>query len=84
MDEQTDALVQETLFRELEGKTLLTIAHRLDTILNYDRILVLDQGAVKVRNNLFRLITRPRDVCYRGSPDRMSHRKWRETKQQLI
>ena len=49
MDEQTDALVQETLFRELEGKTLLTIAHRLDTILNYDRILVLDQGTVKVR-----------------------------------
>ena len=48
MDEQTDALVQETLFRELEGRTLLTIAHRLDTILDYDRILVLDQGRVKV------------------------------------
>ena len=47
MDEETDALVQETLFRELDGKTLLTIAHRLDTILNYDRILVLDQGKVK-------------------------------------
>ena len=53
MDEQTDALVQETLFRELEGKTLLTIAHRLDTILNYDRILVLDQGTVKVRREAF-------------------------------
>ena len=47
MDEETDTLVQETLFRELNGKTLLTIAHRLDTILNYDRILVLDQGKVK-------------------------------------
>ena len=55
MDEQTDALVQETLFRELEGRTLLTIAHRLDTILDYDRILVLDQGRVKVgvKANIF-------------------------------
>ena len=52
MDEQTDALVQETLFRELEGRTLLTIAHRLDTILDYDRILVLDQGTVKVSMKL--------------------------------
>ena len=46
MDADTDAAVQETLFKELEGKSLLTIAHRLDTILNYDRILVMEDGRI--------------------------------------
>jgi ABC-type multidrug transport system fused ATPase/permease subunit len=32
MDEDTDSLVQETLLRELKGRTLIAIAHRLDTI----------------------------------------------------
>eukprot|EP00095_Tigriopus_kingsejongensis_P007315 snap_masked-scaffold431_size173393-processed-gene-0.12 protein:Tk07315 transcript:snap_masked-scaffold431_size173393-processed-gene-0.12-mRNA-1 annotation:"hypothetical protein DAPPUDRAFT_307202" len=44
MDADTDKKVQETLFAELQGKTLITIAHRLDTILNYDKILVMDDG----------------------------------------
>ncbi|TRY79300.1 hypothetical protein TCAL_05131 [Tigriopus californicus] len=46
MDAETDKTIQETLFRELEGKTLITIAHRLNTVLNYDKILVLDEGQV--------------------------------------
>ena len=46
MDENTDQLVQETLMRELNDKTLITIAHRLDTIVGYDKILVLDQGKI--------------------------------------
>lgn len=46
MDAETDQSIQETLFRELEGKTLITIAHRLNTVLNYDKILVLDEGKV--------------------------------------
>ena len=41
MDHETDNKVQETLFRELEGRTLITIAHRLDSIVDYDKILVM-------------------------------------------
>ncbi|GMF08724.1 unnamed protein product [Ambrosiozyma monospora] len=46
VDAQTDKIIQETIRSELSGLTILTIAHRLDTILDNDRILVLDSGVV--------------------------------------
>ncbi|KAH8833231.1 ABC protein [Flagelloscypha sp. PMI_526] len=45
VDLETDKKIQETI-SQFHGKTLLCIAHRLRTILNYDRILVLDEGEV--------------------------------------
>ncbi|KAI9216928.1 hypothetical protein BC828DRAFT_352003, partial [Blastocladiella britannica] len=41
-----DDIVQKTIRREFEGCTVITIAHRLATILDYDYILVLDHGNV--------------------------------------
>lgn len=46
IDALTDAKIQSTI-RELSGSTtILTIAHRLRTIVDYDRVLVLDGGRV--------------------------------------
>ncbi|PSS02409.1 hypothetical protein BD289DRAFT_478793 [Coniella lustricola] len=45
IDYATDSKIQETI-RELEGSTIITIAHRLQTICDYDKVLVLDKGAV--------------------------------------
>ncbi|KAI5957926.1 hypothetical protein CANMA_004358 [Candida margitis] len=47
VDYETDSKIQKTIIREFKDCTILCIAHRLKTILNYDRILVLDKGEVK-------------------------------------
>ena len=44
VDFETDARIQETMVRGFKGKTLLCIAHRLRTIIAYDKICVMDAG----------------------------------------
>ncbi|CAG5125083.1 unnamed protein product, partial [Candidula unifasciata] len=46
VDVKTDELIQKTIKSEFESCTVLTIAHRLNTIMDYDKILVLDQGRI--------------------------------------
>nr|CAD7452939.1 unnamed protein product [Timema tahoe] len=46
VDLETDDLIQETIRREFNDCTILTIAHRLNTILDSNRVIVLDQGLV--------------------------------------
>jgi ABC-type multidrug transport system fused ATPase/permease subunit len=45
IDYATDAKIQDTL-RELKDNTIITIAHRLQTIIDYDKVLVLEKGEV--------------------------------------
>jgi len=46
VDHVTDEHIQQTLRSEFMESTLITIAHRLRTIMNYDKVLVLDEGRV--------------------------------------
>lgn len=46
VDNHTDELVQNTIRKEFEDRTIITIAHRINTILNSDRVLVLNNGRV--------------------------------------
>ncbi|XP_041776524.1 multidrug resistance-associated protein 1-like isoform X3 [Anopheles merus] len=46
VDLETDDLIQKTIRTEFADCTILTIAHRLNTILDSDRVLVLDKGLV--------------------------------------
>jgi ABC-type multidrug transport system fused ATPase/permease subunit len=46
VDAETDALIQDTVRRELKHVTVLTIAHRLHTVAFYDKVLVMDAGRV--------------------------------------
>jgi len=44
IDYETDALIQKSLRNEFKDVTLITIAHRLQTIMDSDKIMVLDAG----------------------------------------
>ena len=44
IDSYTEQTIQQALVRLLEGRTALVIAHRLATIRNADRIIVLQDG----------------------------------------
>jgi ATP-binding cassette subfamily B protein len=46
LDSESEHLVQEALWRLMEGSTALVIAHRLSTIATMDRIVVFDRGAI--------------------------------------
>jgi ABC-type multidrug transport system fused ATPase/permease subunit len=59
IDYETDAMIQSTIREEFSSSTILTIAHRLKTIIDYDKILVLDHGKVKEYDHPYKLITKP-------------------------
>jgi ATP-binding cassette subfamily B protein len=46
LDAESESLVQEALQRLMQGRTTFIIAHRLATIRNSDRIIVLEQGQI--------------------------------------
>ncbi|EXM12456.1 ATPase [Fusarium oxysporum f. sp. vasinfectum 25433] len=46
VDFETDQKIQRTIVDAFHGKTLLCIAHRLKTVIGYDRICVMDAGRV--------------------------------------
>ena len=58
IDYETDAMIQNTIREEFAESTILTIAHRLKTIIDYDKILVLDHGTVKEYDHPYNLITK--------------------------
>ncbi|KAJ5216416.1 ABC multidrug transporter [Penicillium cinerascens] len=46
VDLETDRNIQETIRTKFRGKTLLCIAHRLQTIITYDKVCVMDKGVI--------------------------------------
>lgn len=63
-------LVQNTIRSEFKEKTLLCIAHRLRTIINYDRVLVMSDGEVAEFDtplNLYRSGKIFRSMCDRSN-----------------
>ncbi|PIA19108.1 hypothetical protein COEREDRAFT_90472 [Coemansia reversa NRRL 1564] len=70
VDFDTDAKIQATIRSEFTYSTLLCIAHRLRTIVDYDRVLVLDQGRVVEYDTPYQLLSKSeglfRHMCLRS------------------
>ena len=47
VDRKTDELMQQIIREEFKDHTIIAVAHRLDTILDFDRIAVLDRGMLR-------------------------------------
>lgn len=56
VDYETDTKIQTTIREEFNNSTLLCIAHRLRTVIDYDRVLVLDQGSVAEYDTPYNLL----------------------------
>ncbi|GAB2756154.1 ABC transporter ATP-binding protein [Streptomyces bullii] len=46
LDSESEILVQEALWRLMQGRTALVVAHRLSTVASMDRLVVLDRGRI--------------------------------------
>jgi len=46
VDPSTDALIQSIIREDFSDSTVITVAHRLDTIIDNDKILVMDHGKI--------------------------------------
>ncbi|KAI9818105.1 MAG: hypothetical protein M1827_000730 [Pycnora praestabilis] len=73
VDLETDQKIQRTIASGFKGKTLLCIAHRLKTIINYDRICVMDQGQISELDTPIALYDK--GGIFRGMCDRSGIRR---------
>ncbi|KDQ57208.1 hypothetical protein JAAARDRAFT_35814 [Jaapia argillacea MUCL 33604] len=71
VDYETDKKIQDTISHEFHDRTILCIAHRLRTIIGYDRICVLDAGQIAEFDTPSRLYALPNSI-FRSMCDRSS------------
>jgi len=57
VDNETDNLIQKTIREKFQDCTVLTIAHRLHTVIDADRIMVLESGAIKEFDKPYNLLS---------------------------
>ncbi|XP_006804146.1 multidrug resistance-associated protein 4-like isoform X1 [Neolamprologus brichardi] len=65
VDPRTDELIQKTIREKFRDCTVLTIAHRLNTIIDSDRILVLDSGTIQELDCPFTLLQNKEGALYK-------------------
>ncbi|XP_015783925.1 multidrug resistance-associated protein 1 [Tetranychus urticae] len=69
VDVETDELIQETIRKEFKNCTIVTIAHRLNTIMDYDKIIVMDKGQIIEYDSPKNLLADTKTVFYSMAKD---------------
>merc|ERR1719300_2215281 len=69
VDLETDDLIQGTIRKEFADSTVLTIAHRLNTIMDYDKIMVLDKGLLVEYDTPDNLLTDDKTIFHGMAKD---------------
>lgn len=65
VDLKTDDLIQQTLRQKFKNCTVLTIAHRLDTVVDSDRIMVIDEGCIREFDTPAKLLENKKGLFYK-------------------
>ncbi|XP_061394479.1 multidrug resistance-associated protein 1 isoform X3 [Musca vetustissima] len=69
VDLETDDLIQKTIRSEFADCTILTIAHRLNTIMDSDKVIVLDKGEIAEFDSPANLLNNPQSAFYSMAKD---------------
>jgi ABC-type multidrug transport system fused ATPase/permease subunit len=64
VDFETDRYIQETIRTEFKSTTVLTIAHRLNTIFDYDKVLVLQNAKIAEFDTIYNLMNDKETIFY--------------------
>ncbi|XP_034944749.1 multidrug resistance-associated protein 4-like [Chelonus insularis] len=82
IDTRTDSLIQRAIRSKFTGCTVITIAHRLNTIIDSDRVLVLDTGRVMEFDSPYELIFNKQESLFKQMIEQtgvaMSEKLYRE------
>lgn len=89
IDLQTDMILQETINRDFVGRTLIAVAHRIRTIIGWDRISVMDAGLIAELGTPLELFDNEggifRSLCERSQISRADiERAQEESRQQRL
>ncbi|KAL8612273.1 hypothetical protein ACOMHN_038185 [Nucella lapillus] len=64
VDMETDEFIQKTVRTAFKDCTVFTIAHRINTVLDYDKILVLEAGEISEFDTPFNLLANTASTFY--------------------
>ncbi|CAG9863581.1 unnamed protein product [Phyllotreta striolata] len=64
VDPQTDGLIQHTIRSKFADCTVLTIAHRLNTVMDSDKVMVMDAGTMKEFDHPYKLLQNHDGIFY--------------------
>ena len=65
VDGESDKLIQKSIQKNFQNSTVVSIAHRINTIVGFDKVLVLDHGELAEYDTPWNLLSNPESLFYK-------------------